>query len=117
MHYQYTVFDMRVPEIHNLTRTRYWVEETCRRFKFGLEGVIHKEFKAPVPGPAFTLVGILSSSHVVIHTTPEAEWVEVAFACCRDIPLKELTEQVKWFWHPKEIKVTTFTGSPPSLPV
>ena len=114
MQYHYTIFDMRVKNIPGVDDTKEWMLEVCENFDLGVRDVAKITFPSPVPGGnAYTLVAVLTASHVAIHTSPEDEWVEVAFACCRDLPKGELLETVERFFKPAAVRVSSFTGSVP----
>lgn len=111
--YHYAIFDMRVGEVPSAEAATNWLKATCDHFGFGLDGISRKDFVAPVPGHAYTIVAVLSSSHAVIHTAPEESWVEVAFACCKNIDPNALYEKVKEFFKPEDVRTTSFIGSVP----
>ena len=106
MQYHYTIFDMRVKNIPGVDDTKEWMLEACDVAKI--------TFPSPIPGShAYTVVAVLTASHVAIHTAPEDEWVEVAFACCRELPKGELLETIERFFKPEAVRVSSFTGSVP----
>lgn len=112
--YYYTIFDMKVESIPPLEAATEWILETCEHFEFGVRDVAKMSFPSPVPGShAYTVVAVLSASHVAIHTCPEEAWVEVAFACCREVSKGELLAKVEEFFKPVGVRVTGFTGSVP----
>lgn len=112
--YHYTIFDLKVKEIPPLEMAMEWVLEVCEHFDFGVRDVAKISFPSPVPGGhAYTLVAVLSASHVAVHTAPEESWVEVAFACCREVSKGELLVKVKEFFKPENVHVASFTGSVP----
>lgn len=114
MEYHYAVFDMRVPSVPPRAAAHEWIKRVSDKFGFGVEAAAHKDFKSPVPdGHAYTLAVILSNSHAVVHTAPEDNWVEVVFACCIDIEMKDLLNEVKEFFSPEDVRTTSFTGSAP----
>lgn len=114
LEYHYSVFDMRVAEIPSPEDAEKWIRDVCDDYEFGVKGVVKTIFQAPVPGHAYTLAAVLSSSHAVIHTAPEDQWVEVVFACCRAVNLEELTQKVKQYFEPESIRFTSFTASAPA---
>ncbi len=114
MEYHYAIFDLRVPYVPSRVAAHEWIKQVSDKFGFGVEGAAHKDFKSPVSGGnAYTLAVILSNSHAVVHTAPEDNWVEVVFACCIDIEMKDLLKEVKGFFAPNDVRVTSFTGSAP----
>lgn len=112
--YHYTIFDLRVKSIPPLEAATGWLLEVCEHFDFGVRDVAKMSFTSPVPGGhAYTVVAVLSASHVAIHTSPEESWIEVAFACCREVSKGELLAKVEEFFKPENAHVTSFTGSVP----
>jgi S-adenosylmethionine/arginine decarboxylase-like enzyme len=112
--YCYTIFDLKVKEIPPLEAAMEWILEVCEHFDFGVRDVAKMSFPSPVPGShAYTVVAVLSASHVAVHTAPESSWVEIAFACCRQVAKGELLLKVEEFFKPENVRVTSFTGSVP----
>lgn len=112
--YHYFVFDMRVADIPSPEDSEKWLRDVCDDYEFGVKGVVKTIFNSPVPGHAYTLAAVLSSSHAVIHTAPEESWVEVVFACCRAVPTDDLTRKVKAYFEPEATSFTSFVGSAPA---
>jgi S-adenosylmethionine/arginine decarboxylase-like enzyme len=115
--YHYSVYDMRVEKIPPMEDSIGWLQETCEELGLGLRSMAKSWFASPVGGYAYTIVAVLSASHAAIHTSPEASWIEVTFAFCKDVPKGEMAEKITKFFQPKEMKVTGFTGSVPKTDV
>lgn len=115
--YHYSIFDLKVEKIPPMEDSVEWLLETCEELELGLRDVAKSWFPSPVPGFAYTVVAVLSASHVAIHTSPEASWVEVAFAFCKEVPKGVILDRITKFYQPLEIKVASFTGSAPKSDV
>jgi S-adenosylmethionine/arginine decarboxylase-like enzyme len=111
MSYKYFVYDLRVGEVPSSGDAELWIRDLVERLGFSVEAGAMKMFDSP-PN-AYTLIFALSASHAVIHTTPEQSWVEVTFAFCRKVSEVTIEAAVREFFQPSEMKVTSFTGSPP----
>jgi S-adenosylmethionine/arginine decarboxylase-like enzyme len=111
--YHYFIFDLRVRDIPSPEGAEAWLREVCDGYGFDVKGILKTVFKSPVPGPAYTLVAVLASSHAVIHTAPEEDWVEVVFACCRFVPIEDLAGKVRAYFAPESARLTSFVANVP----
>lgn len=117
LEYHFAVLDMTVREIPPVDAAEGWIRVITDRFALGLQDVARHEFPSPVPGNAYTICAVLSASHLVIHTAPEENWVEVVLACCKEVGMKNFLEVTKAFFRPENIRITSFTGSAPGRAV
>jgi len=113
--YFYTVLDLKVKDIPSQESVIKWMNKAAASFGFIVLTYAQSAFQAPVPGNAYTIVAVLSASHMVIHTAPESEWVEIVFALCKEIPKGDLLESVREFWNPELVKVSSFMGGVPEV--
>jgi len=117
LRYDFTVIDMTavIPPKDEAAR---WLRGVLEKLGCHVEAEASKIFPDPPGhegGRAYTVAFILSESHAIIHTAPEHSWIEVIFAFCKEIPLRELVMEARNFFAPRCYAVKKFDGSPPGV--
>ncbi len=82
-HYDYLVYDMTVRRVPSPEAVEAW----ARKMLAGIGVEVHDKAVHSFPPPsegahAYTLMLVLSASHMAVHTAPEFGWVHLAFAFC-----------------------------------
>lgn len=101
-HYDYLVYDMVVANVPGPEAVEAW----ARRLLDSIGVEIHDRavhvFPTPVEGAhAYTLMLVLSASHMAVHTAPEFGWVHLAFAFCDGYQhLETIDASVRAFFRP-----------------
>jgi len=110
--YDYTVFDLRVPEIPSPEASRKWMEGTLKKIGATVLGYLSKDFESSA-GHAYTQLWVLAESHAIVHTSPEEGWAEIVFAFCKPVATHMISDEVKEFWKPAAMDIQTMTGKVP----
>lgn len=109
-HYDYLVFDMVVPWIPSADATERWARTTLPKLGISVLSAARHEFPSPVEGShAYTLLLVLSASHLAIHTAPEHRWVQASFALCDAAGRRDLLQvAVTSFFSPLKYRASSF---------
>jgi S-adenosylmethionine/arginine decarboxylase-like enzyme len=104
------VFDMLVAKIPNSEAVELWIDRDLPKIGITALKTSRHDFESPVKGePAYTVVAVLSASHMAVHASPEHEWVQVVFATCDGMDRREeLTTATNVFFRPRASKLSRF---------
>src|SRR5574337_1492637 len=107
--YEYCILDAtvkRIPEREDAVR---WIRDLIHSLRFEIKSTAFFDFPSPVKDqPAYTITFVLAESHVVIHTAPEENWVELVFAFCKHVDPAFLEMAARDFLHPQSIRRKSF---------
>ena len=101
-HYDYLVYDMIVAKVPSPQDVESWARGLLMSIGVQVFDRALHEFVSPVEGShAFTLMLVLSASHMAVHTAPEHGWVHLAFAFCDGYQHRDVIDaSVRAFFSP-----------------
>lgn len=101
-HYDYLVYDMTVSAVPSPRAVEAWARELLSSIGVEVHDRALHEFPTPVEGShAYTLMLVLSASHMAVHTAPEFGWVHLAFAFCDGYQHRDMIDaSVRAFFKP-----------------
>lgn len=104
--YDHLVLDLVVAEPPPPGAVSAWAREALPRLGIGVLAEASHAFPSPVPGShAYTLLFVLSASHLAVHSSPEHRWIQLAFALCRGADREGIVREAEAFFAPERAVV------------
>lgn len=111
--YDHLVLDLVVADVPAPEAVSAWAREALPRLGIGVLAETSHEFASPVPGAhAYTLLFVLSASHLAVHASPEHRWIQLAFALCGEADGAAVLAEAESFFVPERVAVRSLrTGA------